>query len=197
MSIAKLAALFVCLSLSSAVFGQSGMIDLAAKPQPFSQSDFETLVACTLEKHPDETKRYATYHLLRRNVQTPEQNEADPDSKLMFSAIKGCFEFKNGHPIPFSLDQLISRWGSAHRISQAAIVKDEASLAKCAVRNHKGMASVFVKVMADPSHKPAVRRMSAISLTAPPCEPAPSVSLNLIRLFGHVRAEMQNGKATK
>lgn len=196
MSTAKLAALLVCMTLPGAVHGQSGTINLAANPQPFSHSDFETLVACSLEKHPDESKRYATYHLLRRNVQTPEQNEADPDSKLMLPAMKGCFEFKNGHPIPFSLDQLISRWGSAHGVSQAVIVTDEASLAKCAVRNHKGTASAFVQVMADPSQKLAVRRMLATSLTAPPCEPAPNTSLSLTQLVGHLRAVLQNGEAT-
>ncbi|MFC4292204.1 hypothetical protein ACFOWX_07225 [Sphingorhabdus arenilitoris] len=187
----------VCMFSAASAFAQPAVIDLNAKPRPFTNDDFEALVVCSLDKNSDITRRYATYHLLRRDKQTWQENEADPDSKLLMPAIEGCIEFKNGEPMPFSIDALISRWGAAHGISQAVTVMDEASLAKCAVRSHEQLARVFVQVMADPSHKPAVRRMTATSLAAPPCEPAPNVTVNLIQLFGHVKAELQNGKATK
>jgi hypothetical protein len=101
----------------SPLFAQSSaIIDLNAKPRQFSRADFDALVACTLEKHPSETRRYARYHLERRDMQSWQENEKDPDSKLLMPAMKGCIAFADGEQIPFSLESLIFRWAAAHNI---------------------------------------------------------------------------------
>jgi hypothetical protein len=104
------------LALAAPAGAQPAIIDLNAKPRPFSSADFHALVRCTLKRHPDTTRRYAAYHLLRRNKQSWQENVRDPDSKLMLASLEGCIALANGEPYPFSLDALIYRWGSAHDI---------------------------------------------------------------------------------
>ena len=112
--------LILWLSLCAAVpaLAQPGIIRLDAKPRPFTHADFETLVACTLEKHPDSTKRAATYFYQRRDNQTPQENKLDPDSDTFSPSLEGCISLANGEPFPFSPDALVHRWASAHKISR-------------------------------------------------------------------------------
>lgn len=64
-------------------------LDWNAKPRAFSTSDYEQLLSCTLSRHPKETRGYAEYHLHWRDIQTPEQNERDPNSELLTPALDG------------------------------------------------------------------------------------------------------------
>ena len=108
----------VALSTAAPAYAQPGIIHWDAKPRVFTSVEYEALVACTLEKHPDTTKRYATYHLQRRSTQTWQENERDPDSELLMPSLEGCMEFRNGEQFPFSLNALIQRWATAHSIRQ-------------------------------------------------------------------------------
>ena len=108
----------VTFSLAFPAQAQPANIHWDAKPRVFTSAEYEALVACTLEKHPDTTKRYATYHLQRRSAQTWQENERDPDSELLMPSLEGCMEFRNGEQFPFSLNALILRWAAAHSISR-------------------------------------------------------------------------------
>ena len=142
-------------------------LDWNAKPRAFSTSDYEQLLTCTLSRHPKETRGYAEYHLHRRDAQTPEQNERDPNSHLLTPALEGCLQMADGEPFPFSLDQLIADWGKAHSM----VVVDAASLAKCAALNNSEAASAYVAVAQNPTMRAKSLSMMQAALTMPPCSP--------------------------
>jgi hypothetical protein len=142
-------------------------LDWNAKPRAFSTGDYEQLLSCTLSRHPKETRGYAEYHLHRRDAQTPEQNERDPNSQLLMPALEGCLQMADGEPFPFSLDQLILDWGIAHSI----VVVDAASLAKCAALNNVEAASGYVAVAKNPTMRAKSLSMMQAALTMPPCRP--------------------------
>jgi hypothetical protein len=164
----------------SPAFAQPAVIDLSAKPAAFSRGQYSELVKCTLKKHPEETRRYATYHLTRRDVQTPDQNEADPDSKLMLPIIQSCYRLEVGKVVPFSLDALIADWGRAYNISvapQPRIATAEA-LATCAMRNNP---QAVAKVVTEP--RPAGAIMNLDKLFGYRCSPAPNFKLDINQLY--------------
>ena len=107
-------------TLATTAVSQPAIIDTNAKSRPFTGADFDALVKCSLEKHPETTKRYATYHLQRRDRQTWQENEKDQDSDLLMPSLAGCIVFGNGEPVPFSFDALIYRWAAAHSVSEKA-----------------------------------------------------------------------------
>ena len=92
---------------------ERAVIDLNAPMPEFSQADYDKMLACSLEKYPEITRRYSEYHLLRRDKQSPAENEADPDSGIMWKALDGCYLLGPG-PIPFNIDALVLDWGIAH-----------------------------------------------------------------------------------
>lgn len=177
----RLVFLIILASMSSVVFAiQPAVIDLNAKPDPFSQSDYDAMLACTLEKHPDETRRYAEYHLVRRNNQTWQENEKDPDSDLMMPIIESCYEIEMGKPFPFSLDKLIFDWSEAHSTfaenpkSKPMKVGNAADLAACAVQNHRDIANQIAKM----SHPiDALRHIGKI--IGPQCQTIDGFKLNI------------------
>ena len=114
MKIFKLAIFCCSAALATMAMAQSGYIDLKAKPKPITQAEYDAMVQCTVEKHPDETRRYAKYHVERRDKQTWQENEKDPDSKLLIRSFEGCYEFEDGKPISFSLDAVIYSWYRSH-----------------------------------------------------------------------------------
>ena len=126
----------------------SAAIDLNQKPKAFSAEDYNKLVACTIERHPDETRRYAAYHFLRRNQQTPDQNERDPDSGLMLPALKGCYEIKVGTFLPFQPDALAASWAKAHGVAEPRLVSTTEELAECAARYFRNDAKQFIRIPA-------------------------------------------------
>ena len=98
---------------SSAAAQNRVVIDLNAPMPEFSQADYDKMLACSLERYPEITRRYSEYHLLRRDKQSPAENEADPDSGIMWEALDGCYLLGPG-PIPFNIDALVLDWGIAH-----------------------------------------------------------------------------------
>ncbi len=147
--------------------GSSAVIDLDAKPRPFSADDYKQLLSCTVAQHPTETRRYAEYHLFWREVQTPEQNEADPNGNLFFPALEGCLEMADGEVFPFALDRLVNDWGSLYGLP----VVDVESLAKCIVHNNRAAALAYVgstEPYADPQIAKS-RKLLFHTLVFPPC----------------------------
>ena len=164
-------------ALSNSAFAQSpaeaekqngvAKLDWNAKPRVFSISDYDRLLSCTLSRHPKETRGYAEYHLHWRDIQTPEQNERDPNSQLFLPALEGCLQMADGEPYPFSLDKLIADWGKAHSL----IVVDVASLARCAALNNVEVARGYVAVAKSPAMKAKSLSMMQAALTMSPCRP--------------------------
>jgi hypothetical protein len=170
--------LFVALPVSAVAQG-GAEIDNGVRSSAFTSTDYDKMLACTLLRHPDETKRYAQYYLQRRSVQTPAQNESDPDSSLMIPALQGCFEFKNGQPIPFSLDRLTADWGQAHNIAAGVIVTDMASLANCVVRYNPSGARAYSQYRYDGTQPSAKnRRMLMYAMVIPPCVGSGTLSVD-------------------
>jgi len=171
----------------------TAVINWNAKPRPFSSEDYAKLLSCTLSRHPDETRRYAEYHLQWRHLQSPEQNERDPNSSLFMPALAGCFEIADGEPFPFSLDKLIGDWGRAYVL----IVVDTASLAKCTARNNDLLARAFVMAAQDPTIKPSHVKGLMGSLSVPPCAPVSPFSLNQTELLSLLIKELKERSAAK
>ncbi len=161
-------------------------LDWNAKPRAFSTVDYEQLLSCTLSRHPKETRGYAEYHLHWRDIQTPEQNERDPNSQLFMPALEGCLQMADGEPFPFSLDQLIADWGKAHSM----MVVDAASLAKCAARNNIAAANGYVAVAKSPAMKAKSLGMMQSALTIPPCRPAKAFSVKQDELLSLLTKEL-------
>ncbi|KGB51671.1 hypothetical protein FG91_04033 [Sphingopyxis sp. LC81] len=161
-------------------------LDWNAKPRAFSTSDYEQLLSCTLSRHPKETRGYAEYHLHWRDIQTPEQNERDPNSQLLTPALDGCLQMADGEPFPFSLDRLIADWGKAHSM----IVVDAASLASCAARNNNLAATGYVAVAKDPTMKAKSLNMMQTALTMPPCSPVKPFSVKQNELLSLLTKEL-------
>jgi hypothetical protein len=165
-------------------------IDLSQRPEPFSQRDYSELVACTLREHPSETRRYAEYHLLRRDIQSVEENEADPDSRLLMDAFKGCYEFQNGKPIPFLLDRVIGDWATYHQISSGRIT-NVLELATCAASNQRSFASAYLQFADGSSPKDERhRRMMLNAITIPPCSLAAGVQIDTAEFTKALRKVM-------
>lgn len=161
-------------------------LDWNAKPRAFSTSDYEQLLSCTLSRHPKETRGYAEYHLHWRDIQTPEQNERDPNSQLFLPALEGCLQMADGEPYPFALDKLIADWGKTHSL----IVVDAASLAKCAALNNVGAARGYVAVAKNPSMKAKSLSMMQTALTIPPCRPVKPFSIKQSELLSLLTKEL-------
>ena len=166
------------------------IIDLNAKPEPFSAADYDELLDCTVSKHPDGTRRYAEYHLLRRNNQTPEQNKADADSALVMPIIGDCYEFKKGKPIPFSLDRLIGDWGTKHDVyaRNAAPgpmkVKNSGELAVCAMTHHSALVDEMLEL---PKPQGVLRYLDRF--IGPQCQPAgANVKLDIDEFYAAIDA---------
>ena len=169
---------------------KSATINLNAKPRPFSAENYKTLLACTLARHPNETRRYAEYHLQRRIIQTPKQNEGDPDISLFSDALDGCFEAVRGEPLPFSPDHLIGDWGDAYDL----VVVDTASLARCAARNNRTFASGYLQIAKDPTRKAVHRTMLLSALSSPPCAPASQFSVDQMQLVPLLTKELEDAR---
>lgn len=161
-------------------------LDWNAKPRPFSSSDYEQLLSCTLSKHPKETRGYAEYHLQWRDIQTPEQNERDPNSQMFTPALEGCLQMADGEPYPFSLDQLIADWGKAYSL----IVVDAASLARCAALNNDLAARGYVAAAKSPTMKAKSLSMMQTALAIPPCRPVKSFSVKQSELLSLLTKEL-------
>jgi hypothetical protein len=97
---------------SIAAKGQA-VVDFNAPMPAFSEADYQRLLQCSLERHPELTRRYAEFYLLRRDNQTSEENTLDPDSGLLLKAWDGCYTSDPG-VIPFNINALILDWGIAH-----------------------------------------------------------------------------------
>lgn len=162
-------------------------LDWNAKPRAFSASDYERLLSCTLSRHPKETSGYAEYHLHWRDVQTPEQNERDPNSQLLKPALEGCLQMADGEPFPFSLDQMIADWGKAHSM----IVVDAASLARCAALNNVEAANGYVAVAKNPAMRAKSLGMMQTALTMPPCRPVKPFSVKQNELLSLLAKELE------
>ena len=170
------------------------VVDLNARPAAFSEADYQALLGCTLERHPDETRRYAEYHLFRRNTHTPRENEADPDSRLMLPIIQDCFEIEVGKPFPFSFDALIADWGKAHNLfANASVpgpmrVRTSEDLAKCAVAHHPAVVS---QILAMQRPLGAVRHLG--ELMGPLCDTGNDFKVNVDAFY----AELDRQAAAK
>ena len=136
---------------------QSVVIDLNEKAEPFSQADYDELLACTLTGYPEETKRSVEYFLNRRDVQSPEQNASDPDSGLITKIVGACYEFQNGKPIPFSFDALIADWASHHEIVDNTGVQSIEEFAACAVKATPHQARQYIAIYRSPSVRASVK----------------------------------------
>jgi hypothetical protein len=161
-------------------------LDWSAKPRAFSNTDYEQLLSCTLSRHPKETRGYAEYHLHSRDIQTPEQNERDPNSQLFLPALEGCLQMADGEPYPFSLDRLIADWGKAHSL----IVVDAASLARCAALNNVEAARGYVAVAKSPTMRAKSLSMMQAALTIPPCRPIKPFSADKSELLSLLTKEL-------
>lgn len=162
-------------------FAQSAVIDPNASSISLTTEQYKALVKCTLEKHPNETKRYATYHFQRRDQQTPDENERDPDSRLLIAALDGCVALASGMPFPFSPDRLVNDWANAYSVVRSAspAVIDMQSLAECAAKYNPGLARAYLQIIDTPSaHQAVQRRMTMVSLTMPPCTPTRDIKVD-------------------
>jgi hypothetical protein len=174
------------------------VIDLNERSQPFSKADYDTLLSCTLRAYPEETRRYAEYHLLRRNNQSVERNEADPDSKLMMKAIGECFSFGNGKAIPFSLDALIGDWGKAHDVYARAGrpgpmgFANAEELAACALTHHRAIVN---EMLLEARPMGALRYLS--QFVGPQCYPQGSERLDIDRFYAAIDKKLEQGGATE
>ncbi len=166
---------------ASSVSAQNAVVDLSAKSAPFSAEQYAQLLKCTLERHPEETRRYAAYHFQRRDVQTPTQNEADPDSSLMILIIKSCYKLESGKVIPFSLDSLTADWAKAHGISipgpkPRIATSDE--LAQCVYKNDPALVE---KILAEPRPGGFLKNFS--KMIGKDCWPANNIRLDADRIY--------------
>lgn len=158
--------------LATTVSAQSAAIDLNAPIVLLTTQQYVTLVACTLNKHPTETKLYARYYLQRRDQRSPDENERDPDSKLMLQSLDGCFTPISGKPLPFSPQRLVNDWAVAHNISRVAPpqITNMQSLADCTAKHNSGFAHAYLNILHMPSgNQPLRMRMVLQGLTMPPC----------------------------
>ncbi|WOE73923.1 hypothetical protein [Alterisphingorhabdus coralli] len=188
----------IMLTTSSVAAQETAVIDLNAKPAPFSQSDYDNLLACTLREQPEKTRRYSEYHLLRRNNQTVEENEADPDSGLMMEAIGDCFEFENGKPIPFSLNALVSDWGKAYEvygrsgIQGTMVFKNAAELADCAVLYHRALVDEMLSL---PRPMGAIQYLN--DFMGSQCLTEGAVKLNLDEFYAAIDQQIKDDGAAE
>lgn len=176
----------------------TAVIDLNERPQPFSQADYDALLSCTLREYPEETRKYAEYHLLRRNNQSVEQNEADPDSKLMMKAIGNCFTFGSGKPIPFSPDALIGDWGKAHDVyartgspGPMGFANAE-GLAACALTHHRAIVN---EMLLETRPMGALRYLS--QFVGPQCYPQGSERLDIDRFYAAIDKKLEQDGAAE
>jgi len=146
------------------------VIDLNEQVKPFSEQEYAALVACTLERHPDETRRYAQYHFNRRDAQTPDENVADVDSDLGISSISTCYQFEDRKPIPFSLDRLIGDWANHHGVKDTTGVQTIQEFANCAANSTPSFAHAYLNTYRSTS-KSKITTLSLLvrSMGVPPC----------------------------
>ncbi len=191
-------AVFAVAVLSPLSAQNVAVIDLNERPQPFSQADFDALLASTLREQPEETLRYSEYHLLRRNNQSVEQNEADPDSKLMMKAIGNCFTFGSDKPIPFSPDALIGDWGKAHDVyartgspGPMGFANAE-GLAACALTHHRAIVN---EMLLETRPMGALRYLS--QFVGPQCYPQGSERLDIDRFYAAIDKKLEQDGAAE
>ncbi|MFB9049742.1 hypothetical protein ACFFV8_13605 [Sphingobium indicum] len=190
MKFARILMGIVGVALCTAAMAEPTVIDLKAKPRAFSEGDYQALLTCTLAKHPDETRRYSTFYLLRRGNQTPDQNEADTESDLMFPALKGCIEFGNGEVVPFRMDRLILDWGKAHNVATPVQVNSSETMAECAVKYSRIEAEKYVAMPL--TGLDAIRQVH--NLRSPMCRVEGNVSLNLVTLRSEMLRRLAEAK---
>ena len=196
MSTLRFAVAMLWLAVSLPVAAQPAIIDWSAKPRPFSEADYAQLLTCTIKVHPEESRRYATYHLIRRDTQAPEQNERDPDSQLLMPALEGCLQMKNGEVYPFSLDRLIGDWGTAYNVGVAPA--DMTALAACIAKNYPGGARAYLQFQEDGSEKSArIRRLLTYSILLPPCSTTRRITLDHAKFAPVLRAALTSQKVAE
>ena len=112
-----------------------------------TKREFDTLVDCTVARHPEQTRNAAEFRFVRSPHLTPDQMRSDPDSQAWYAALEGCYTIRNGQQLPFDFQELIRRWGAQFGIVQGdrSIEQAMAEAVNCVIRSDRKLAKSYVK----------------------------------------------------
>jgi len=148
-----------------------GLVALTAMPPPsmaqsvsdlggmMTKREFDTLVDCTVSRHPEQARQAAEFRIVRSPDLTSDQMRSDPYSQAWYTALEGCYTIRNGQQLPFDFQELIRRWGAHFGILQGgrSLQQAMAEAVNCVIRSNRKLARSYVK-------NPPIGRLAHIML---------------------------------